>query len=171
MKMVEIKNAKTGEVIRDDDGKVKMEEVKITTEDKIKAIQIHQLEVRDREKMRIIKEEKARKETLTPEEAAVEVRLPDPHEEGKQHDKIRSFMDRFRSDSHIWDFVLEEEFMKVPHVMRVQADPCKSYVDGRVQRLMDLISTIGSQLKTLNAERWQLINERVNDIFQARESE
>lgn len=26
--MVEIKNAKTGEVIRDDDGKVKMEEVK-----------------------------------------------------------------------------------------------------------------------------------------------
>ncbi len=79
--MVEIKNAKTGEVIGDDDGKVKMEEVKITTEDKIKAIQIHQLEVRDREKMRIIKEEKARKETLTPEEAAVEVRLPDPHEE------------------------------------------------------------------------------------------
>jgi hypothetical protein len=41
-------------------------------------------------------------------------------------------MDRFRSDSHIWDFVLEEEFMKVPHVMRVHADPCKSYVDGRV---------------------------------------
>ncbi len=36
--MVEIKNAKTGEVIGDDDGKVKMEEVKITTEDKIKAI-------------------------------------------------------------------------------------------------------------------------------------
>lgn len=95
--------------------------------------------MRERAKMIQAKAEKARKELLTPEEAAIEVKLPDPVEEGKAQDKIRNFMYSLRSDAHIWDFEMEDPALKVPHVMRATADPAKSYQDGRVQKIFEKI--------------------------------
>ena len=57
-----------------------------------------------------------------------------PVEEGKEHDKKREFQRRFRPDQHIWNF--EEDEDPTPHVLRVDADPAKAYVDGRIEEFL-----------------------------------
>lgn len=55
----------------------------VKKKEQIVNIQKHQEQVRERAKMTQAKAEKERKALLTPEEAALEVKLPDPVEEGK----------------------------------------------------------------------------------------
>jgi len=76
-----------------------------------------------------------------------------------------------RSDSHIWDFEMEDPALKVPHVMRAGSDPIKSYEDGRVQKILEKLSRMANCLKTFNVERWKMIGEYSFTIFTAKESE
>jgi len=69
-----------------------------------------------------------------------------PVEEGKEHDKKREFCRPFRPDKRIWNF--EEDEDPTPHVLRVDADPTKAYVDGRIEELLEIIEKVSMHLST-----------------------
>lgn len=69
-----------------------------------------------------------------------------PVEEGKELDKKREFCRTFRPDKHIWNF--EEEDDPMPHVLRVDADPAKAYIDGRIESLLAIIEKVAMHLST-----------------------
>ena len=54
----------------------------------------------------------------------------DPHAEGEVEDEKRKHLNANRPDKRIWNF--KEEGEKIPHVLRVDADPTKAYEDGRI---------------------------------------
>lgn len=59
-------------------------------------------------------------------------KVDDPLEKGKEEDKCRDFADTLRPHRRIWNFIGDEEESKLPHVLRAQADPTQSYIDGRI---------------------------------------
>ena len=61
-------------------------------------------------------------------------------EEGKIEDQRRNFMVPLRPHDKIWNFVYDDEKQRPKHVLRPEADPAKCYIDGRVEKLLELIS-------------------------------
>jgi len=76
-----------------------------------------------------------------------------------------------RSDTHVWDFEIENPALRVPHVMRAGADPIKSYEDGRVQKIFEKVNKMAACLKSHNAERWKMIGQSAFAIFESKENE
>jgi len=70
-----------------------------------------------------------------------------------------------RSDTHVWDFEIENPALRVPHVMRAGANPIKSYEDGRVQKIFEKVNKMAVCLKSFNAERWKMIGDKCFEIF------
>lgn len=87
----------------------------------------------------------------------------DPVEEGKALDKKREFLNPFRPDKRIWNFNEDED--PTPHVLRIDADPAKAYVDGRIEELLDIIERIAMHLKTFTGETWDALIKYVVKIF------
>ena len=75
-----------------------------------------------------------------------------PIEEGKEHDKKREFLRPFRPDQRVWNF--EEEEDPAPHVLRVNADPAKAYVDERIERLLEIIESLANHIKDYEKVAW-----------------
>lgn len=93
-----------------------------------------------------------------------------PVEEGKLQDKKREFCRPFLPDQNIWNFVEEED--PTPHVLRVDADPTKAYVDGRIEELLNIIEKLAMHLKTQQKETWdQLIKYEVAIFVKAEQAE
>ena len=86
-------------------------------------------------------------------------------------DKARAFMEPLRSDQRIWNFRVEEDAPKVEHVLRVGADPRKSYIDGRIERLMERVEKIGAHLRVYQEQRWDMLNKYAWDIFESQEND
>lgn len=106
------------------------------------------------------------------DEVANEKEKPlDPVEDGLQQDKYRTFMDPLRSDQRIWNFRIEEGANKVEHVLRVGADPRKSYIDGRIEKILERIEKVGTHLRVYQDQRWEMLNKFTWDIFDAQEAE
>lgn len=101
---------------------------------------------------------------------------PNSIERGKMEDKKRAFITKFRPDRPkedtipIWNFI-EEGQAKTPHVLRPEVQPHKSYEDGRVEKLLDLIEELGVHLKGFNQSNWQLLNEYTYAIFEKTDSD
>ena len=74
-----------------------------------------------------------------------------PVEEGKELDLKREFL-RFNRPPFVWNF--DEDENPTPHVLRVDADPAKAYVDGRIEEFLKIIEQIAMHLKTNQKETW-----------------
>ncbi len=61
----------------------------------------------------------------------------DEEDKEKKQDKKRNFLNNMRPP-HCWNF-FEDGEEKTPHVLRHDADPTKSYIDGRVEQLLEHI--------------------------------
>lgn len=82
---------------------------------------------------------------------------------GKEQDINRSFLNEYRpcaqnkAKMHYWNFVMEGE-NKVPHVLRSNAKPGLSYVDGRCEALLKLIENLSIQILSFNRPDWERLN-------------
>lgn len=65
---------------------------------------------------------------------------------------------------HCWNF-FEDSEEKTPHVLRHDADPRVSYIDGRVHDLLEDINQIGYNLSHHEIETWKVLRERTVAIF------
>ena len=97
--------------------------------------------------------------------------VPNPVKDGEAEDKKRAFMQPLRPHEKIWNFEIEEEEEKVDHVMRPGADPRKSYIDGRVEKLIAHIEALGVHITGHNGEMWKLLEEKICDIFYSQEKD
>ena len=104
-------------------------------------------------------------------EADEPVKIFDPIEDGKLADKKRAFMDNLRPDQRCWNFEIDEEESKVDHVLRVGADPRKSYIDGRIEKLLDKVEKMGTHLRVYQEQRWTMLNQLTWEIFESQEKE
>ena len=70
--------------------------------------------------------------------------------------------ENMRRPPELWNFppVVEED-----HKFRSIADPKKCYVDGRIEKLDDLIVKIGDHLKNFNQGDWTELIRRVIDFY------
>lgn len=127
------------------------------------------LERRQRNHMRQL--ELAKENAGNEENKEGEPKIHDPVKEGVVEDKKRAFMTPYRPHNQIWNFEIEEEEDKLEHVLRPGADPRKCYIDGRVEKLLESISLIGSHLKVHNEKMWKILQEHTLDIFYAQEKE
>lgn len=93
---------------------------------------------------------------------SAEEKLKTPMEVGKEQDSKRNFLNDFRpcaqnkGKMHYWNFVEEEN--KTPHVLRSNAKPGLSYVDGRCETLLKLIENLSSQILSFNRPDWERLN-------------
>lgn len=78
-----------------------------------------------------------------------------------------------RPHEMIWNFIYEEnKNNKAPrHCVRPDASPHKCYIDGRIEKLFELIDHIAGLIKEFDAERWTKLNEHVLNIFKVKEQE
>ena len=60
-------------------------------------------------------------------------------EEGKIEDTKRKFMVPFRPHERIWNFEYDDLDKKTKHVLRANANPALCYIDGRFEKLLELI--------------------------------
>ena len=97
---------------------------------------------------------------LSGEETKEEEEKLDPIEQGEIEDQRRKFAEMLRPDRHIWNF-----FDEGPHVLRANADPNASYIDGRVADLLVVIEGMGTHLRMHNNESWDHLNSMVLAIF------
>ena len=102
------------------------------------------------------------------EEEKKEENAEDMHE---LEDKRRKFMDSMRPHMRIWNFKMDDEESKVPHVLRANANPAEAYIDGRIQDLLVLVEGIGCHLRMHNDEMWRHLNAMTLAIFQAQEND
>jgi len=56
-------------------------------------------------------------------------------------------------------------------VLRVEADPTASYVDGRCEALQALIETMAKELLEHNRDQWVYLNGMTTAIFKAKDAE
>ena len=95
---------------------------------------------------------------------------PNALERGKIEDKKREFMYKFRPDRPrddtipIWNFI--EQDNATPHVLRPDVQPTRSYEDGRVEELLDLIEKLAVHLKNYNEPKWNMLNNLTQRIFE-----
>ena len=70
--------------------------------------------------------------------------------------------ENMRRPPELWNFpnVVEEQ-----HKFRSIADPKKSYIDGRIERLDESIAVIGDHLRKHNEREWSELMRRVIDFF------
>jgi hypothetical protein len=70
--------------------------------------------------------------------------------------------ENMRRPPELWNFpkVVEEE-----HKFRSIADPKKSYIDGRIESLDNLIMKIGNHLRKFNEKEWNELVRRVIDFY------
>lgn len=86
-------------------------------------------------------------------------------------DKKREFMAPLRPHERIWNFEIEDEDEAVDHVLRPGADPRKSYIDGRIEKLLEKIERLGTHLRVHDETRWGMLAERTWEIFDAQEKD
>lgn len=60
---------------------------------------------------------------------------------------------------------VEEEEVKVPHVLRADAKPQECYIDGRVQSVLEDIRAIGFHLTMHEQVRWKTLRSFTIEIF------
>lgn len=104
-------------------------------------------------------------------EQTEEEKKEDPIELGVIEDKKRKFITPLRPHLKIWNFIQDDETEAVPHVLRANADPNVSYIDGRIGDLINVIEGIGAHLRMHNADAWHHLNSMTIAIFQAQEDE
>ena len=92
-------------------------------------------------------------------------------EEGKSEDSKRKFMVPLRPHQRIWNFEYDDEKKRPKHVLRPDAKPQESYIDGRIEKLLALITEIANNLKVHTQERWEKLNRHTLDIFKAHEAD
>jgi hypothetical protein len=81
----------------------------------------------------------------------------------KLHDKNRNFLNQMRPP-FCWNF-FEDQEEKTPHILRHNADPRESYIDGRIEDLMEDISSIGYNLSHQEPEKWSTLRKFTVEIF------
>jgi hypothetical protein len=87
-------------------------------------------------------------------------------EEQKLESKKRKFMEGLRPPLY-WNFFEDgSEGTKVKHVLRSQADPTKSYSDGRIEKIMTSIQTIGKNLSNHEEIKWRRLMKYTLSIFE-----
>lgn len=64
---------------------------------------------------------------------------------------------------------MDDEESKMPHVLRANADPNASYIDGRVADFLTVIEGMGTHMRMHQADAWHHINNMTLGIFQAKE--
>ena len=65
-----------------------------------------------------------------------------------------------------WNFFEDcKEEEKVPHVLRHNADPRKSYTDGRIENILENIELIGMNLSKHEPEKFKQLRKRTLAIF------
>lgn len=83
----------------------------------------------------------------------------------KIESKKRRFMNSIRPP-HYWNFFEEgAEEMKVKHVLRYNAKPTESYIDGRVESVLQQIEEIGHNLMKYEETKWKLLLKYTLEIF------
>ena len=110
-------------------------------------------------------------EAKVPDENAPVVKPVDIIEEGKIEDGKRKFMNPLRPSDRIWNFVYDDEKSRPKHVLRPEADPVKSYIDGRIEKLQAAIEQQAECLKTFTPERWDKLMMHTLEIFQSLEKD
>ena len=106
---------------------------------------------------------------LSGEETKEEEEKLDPIAQGEIEDQRRKFAEMLRPDRHIWNFFDDSEETKLAHVLRANADPNASYIDGRVADLLVVIEGMGTHLRMHNNESWDHLNSMVLAIFKKSE--
>ena len=97
----------------------------------------------------------------------VKERTKEKEEEEKVIDKKRSFIN-YMKPPYCWNFFLkddEEEEVKIPHVLRHDADPTKCYIDGRVESVLEDINALGFHLTRHEELRWKTLRNFTIEIF------
>lgn len=61
-------------------------------------------------------------------------------EEGKMEDTKRKFMVPLRPHERIWNFEYDDLNKKPKHILRANANPALCYIDGRIEKLLELIN-------------------------------
>jgi len=96
----------------------------------------------------------------------------DPMELGEEEDKRRKFITPLRPHKKIWNFIQgDKDEEKVAHVLRADADPCRAYIDGRIQDLLVVIEGMGAHLRMHQDAEWNHLNIMTQAIFAANEDE
>ena len=87
------------------------------------------------------------------------------YEEQKIENKKRRFMNSIRPPDY-WNFFEDgDERLKVKHVLRYNAKPFESYKDGRVEKIMESVDTIGHNLVNYEPAKWKLLMKYTLEIF------
>ena len=90
-------------------------------------------------------------------------------EEGKVEDSKRKFMVPYRPHERIWNFEYDDLAKKPKHVLRANAKPTDCYIDGRIEKLFEVINKMSVQIKLFNAERWNKLCSHTLQIFKDHE--
>lgn len=114
---------------------------------------------------------RAAMELATTGEKVEEEKVDDPVELGEVEDQKRRFINQFRSDNKHWNFIEEDEETKVPHLLRANADPNRSYIDGRVADLLVVIEGMATHLRMHAEDAWNHLNAQTLQIFKYAEDE
>ncbi len=87
----------------------------------------------------------------------------------KETDKKRAFVN-YMKPPFCWNFFLKDdeetgEEVKIPHVLRAEAEPQKCYIDGRVENVLEDINSIGFHLTRHEEIRWATLRNFTLQIF------
>jgi len=70
---------------------------------------------------------------------------------------------------YYWNFHEDEdeEEKKTPHVLRHNADPKICYIDGRVEKILEDIYSLGFHLTRHEEKRWKTLRDFTVEIFKS----
>lgn len=96
-------------------------------------------------------------------------RTKEQEEMEKETDKKRAFVN-YMKPPFCWNFFLKDdeetgEEVKIPHVLRAEAEPQKCYIDGRVENVLEDINSIGFHLTRHEEIRWATLRNFTLQIF------
>ena len=94
-------------------------------------------------------------------------RTKEKEEEEKILDKKRAFVN-YMKPPFCWNFFMkedDEEEQKIPHVLRAEAEPKKCYIDGRVESVLEDISSLGLHLTKHEEGAWLTLRKLTIEIF------
>lgn len=66
---------------------------------------------------------------------------------------------------HCWNFFEDSDEIKTEHVLRADADPNASYLDGRVKKFMEDIENLGYHLTKYQDKNWEMLRKFTIEIF------
>ncbi len=95
----------------------------------------------------------------------------DQNDKAVNEDKRRRFITNFRPHERVWNFVEEDEATRLPHLLRAAADPTKAYIDGRVEKLLEVIMGMGQHLSSHQSDESKHHNNMTLEIFKSYEKE